>query len=69
MQTLVLMMLRKITDLARYRNIEPESALFLAMQIRLKQAKQILEIGTSTGYSTLWLAECCAVYTRACRNH
>ncbi len=39
--------------LARYRNIEPESALFLAMQIRLKQAKQILEIGTSTGYSTL----------------
>ena len=43
--------------LARYRNIEPESALFLAMQIRLKQAKQILEIGTSTGYSTLWLAD------------
>ncbi|WP_180080113.1 MULTISPECIES: O-methyltransferase [unclassified Acinetobacter] len=43
--------------LARYRNIEPDSALFLAIQIRLKQAKQILEIGTSTGYSTLWLAD------------
>lgn len=40
----------------RYRNIEPESALFLAMQIRVQQSKKILEIGTSTGYSTLWLA-------------
>lgn len=40
----------------RYRNIEPESALFLAMQVRMQQSKAILEIGTSTGYSTLWLA-------------
>lgn len=40
----------------RYRNIEPDSALFLAMQIRIQQSKKILEIGTSTGYSTLWLA-------------
>lgn len=47
--------------LARYRNIEPDSALFLAIQIRLKQAKQILEIGTSTGYSTLWLADAAKV--------
>ena len=37
----------------RYRNIEPESALFLAMQVRIQQSKKILEIGTSTGYSTL----------------
>ena len=42
--------------LARYRNIEPESALFLNMQVRMQSAKNILEIGTSTGYSTLWLA-------------
>ena len=42
--------------LARYRNIEPESALFLNMQVRMLQAQHILEIGTSTGYSTLWLA-------------
>ena len=42
--------------LARYRNIEPESALFLNMQVRMQSAKKILEIGTSTGYSTLWLA-------------
>ncbi|MGB9189743.1 MULTISPECIES: O-methyltransferase [unclassified Acinetobacter] len=40
----------------RYRNIEPDSALFLAMQVRIQQSKNILEIGTSTGYSTLWLA-------------
>ncbi len=45
----------------RYRNIEPESALFLAMQIRIQQSKKILEIGTSTGYSTLWLADAAQV--------
>lgn len=43
--------------LNRYRNIEVESAKLLAMLIRSQQAKRILEIGTSTGYSTLWLAE------------
>ncbi len=43
--------------LYRYRNIEPESALYLAMQIRIQQSKNVLEIGTSTGYSTLWLAD------------
>ncbi|OTG90809.1 O-methyltransferase [Acinetobacter sp. ANC 3813] len=42
--------------LQRYRNIEPESAQCLALLIRAQQAKRILEIGTSTGYSTLWLA-------------
>ena len=44
-----------------YRNIEPESALFLSMQIRIQQSKKILEIGTSTGYSTLWLADAAQV--------
>ena len=47
--------------LKRYRNIEPESALFLAMQVRIQQSKKILEIGTSTGYSTLWLADAAQV--------
>ena len=42
--------------LQRYRNIEPESAQCLAVLIRAQKAKCILEIGTSTGYSTLWLA-------------
>lgn len=43
--------------LLRYRNIEAESAKLLSQFIRMQQAKAILEIGTSTGYSTLWLAE------------
>lgn len=43
--------------LLRYRSIEPESAHFLGMLIRAQQAQKILEIGTSVGYSTLWLAE------------
>lgn len=42
--------------LSRYRNIEPESAELLNILIRTQQSKRILEIGTSTGYSTLWLA-------------
>ena len=43
--------------LQRYRNIEPDSAQFLAMQIRIQNSKHVLEVGTSTGYSTLWLAD------------
>ena len=42
--------------IARFRNIEPESAQFLAQLVHIQQPRQILEIGTSTGYSTLWLA-------------
>lgn len=43
--------------IARYRNIEPESAQYLSMLVSIQQSKNILEIGTSTGYSTLWLAD------------
>ncbi len=69
MQTLVLTMLRKITDFARYRNIEPESALFLAIQIRLKQAKA--DFGNRNIYRVFhaMVGRCCAGYTRAGRNH
>lgn len=42
--------------LARYRHLEPESAQFLASLIISNHASNVLEIGTSTGYSTLWLA-------------
>ncbi|MCJ0927484.1 class I SAM-dependent methyltransferase [Acinetobacter lwoffii] len=49
--------LKQADRLHRYRNIEPESGRFLSMLIRAQQSKSILEIGTSTGYSTLWLAE------------
>ena len=49
--------LKQNDRLHRYRNIEPESGQFLSMLIRAQQSKKILEIGTSTGYSTLWLAK------------
>ncbi|USA47914.1 class I SAM-dependent methyltransferase [Acinetobacter sp. C26M] len=48
---------RQSDRLRRYRNIEAESAKLLGMLVRTQQSKEILEIGTSTGYSTLWLAE------------
>ncbi len=48
---------RQSNRLDKWRNLEPESALLLYILIKSKQAKQILEIGTSNGYSTLWIAE------------
>ena len=41
----------------RLRNIEPETARLLAVLIRALAPRQLLEIGTSNGYSTLWLAD------------
>src|SRR5690606_158942 len=49
--------LKQADSMHRYLHIEPESGRFLSMLIRAQQSKSILEIGTSTGYSTLWLAE------------
>ena len=43
--------------LARFRNVEPETAELLGILIRAKRAQRILELGTSNGYSTLWLAD------------
>jgi predicted O-methyltransferase YrrM len=40
----------------RFLNITPETGRFLAILVRATQAAQILEIGTSNGYSTIWLA-------------
>jgi predicted O-methyltransferase YrrM len=37
-------------------NITPETGVFLSILIQSGRAKRILEIGTSNGYSTLWLA-------------
>src|SRR4051795_2392257 len=41
--------------LARWRNVEPETAELLGVLIRAKRARRILEIGTSNGYSTICL--------------
>lgn len=47
----------KTDRLERWRNLEPESALFISMLIRIQQSKHVLELGTSNGYSTIWLAD------------
>lgn len=47
----------KADRLLRWRSIEPESAALLALLVISKQARKVLEIGTSGGYSTLWLAD------------
>ena len=45
------------TDRARKMlNLEPDTAGLLAMLARSSAATRVLEIGTSNGYSTIWLA-------------
>jgi predicted O-methyltransferase YrrM len=48
---------RQDDRLARWRNVEPETAALLGVLVRTKQARRILEIGTSNGYSTIWLGD------------
>jgi predicted O-methyltransferase YrrM len=43
--------------LERLRNVEPETARMLAVLVRATAARRVLELGTSNGYSTLWLAD------------
>jgi predicted O-methyltransferase YrrM len=43
--------------LDRLRNLEPDSAEVLALLVRATAARAVLELGTSNGYSTLWLAD------------
>jgi predicted O-methyltransferase YrrM len=43
--------------LARFRNVEPETAALLGVLVRAGGARRVLELGTSNGYSTLWLAD------------
>jgi predicted O-methyltransferase YrrM len=46
--------------LDRYRVLEPETAELLAWLVRATNARRALEVGTSIGYSTLWLADAAA---------
>jgi predicted O-methyltransferase YrrM len=48
---------READRLARYRNLEPETAALLGVLIRSIGARRVLELGTSNGYSTLWLGD------------
>lgn len=48
---------QQINRLDRLRNLEPETAELLGVLVRATLARRVLEIGTSNGYSTLWLAD------------
>jgi predicted O-methyltransferase YrrM len=43
--------------LERFRNVERDTAELLGVLIRATGARRILELGTSNGYSTIWLAD------------
>jgi predicted O-methyltransferase YrrM len=43
--------------LQRLRNVEPETAELLGVLVRAMSATRVLEVGTSNGYSTIWLAD------------
>jgi predicted O-methyltransferase YrrM len=46
--------------LLRRRNLEPDAAELLALVVRMVGARLVVEIGTSNGYSTIWLADAAA---------
>lgn len=50
-----LSVLEKTAD--EFWNVSRQSANFINMLIKLMNAKQVLEIGTSNGYSGLWIAD------------
>ncbi len=41
----------------RMLNITPDTGEFLALLVEALRARRVLEVGTSNGYSTLWLAD------------
>ena len=52
------------TQLERLRQIPPETGKFIALLAATAPAGRYLEIGTSAGYSTLWLALACRLVGR-----
>jgi predicted O-methyltransferase YrrM len=46
--------------LRKRRNLEPDSADLLGLIVRIASARHVVEIGTSNGYSTIWLADAVA---------
>lgn len=43
--------------LRRWRNVEPDTAKLMSVLIRALAPRRMLELGTSNGYSTIWLAD------------
>jgi predicted O-methyltransferase YrrM len=48
---------RQADRLARFRNVEAETGALLSLLVLATNTRRVLEIGTSNGYSTLWLAD------------
>jgi len=46
--------------LLKRRNLEPATAELLSLIVRIAGARQVVEIGTANGYSTVWLADAVA---------
>jgi predicted O-methyltransferase YrrM len=44
----------------RYLNLEPETAEALALLLKIARVRNLLEIGTANGYSTIWIASALA---------
>lgn len=40
----------------KWLNLEPLTAALVATLLRISRAQNVLEVGTSTGYSTIWIA-------------
>ena len=40
-----------------FHNIPPDTGEFFCILVKISKSKNILEVGTSNGYSTIWLAE------------
>ena len=47
----------KADRLERFRNLEPDTARMMSVVARAAGARRVLELGTSNGYSTIWLAD------------
>jgi len=50
----------KLPSERRYRSLHPDAAAFIFLLALAARARRIVEVGTSAGYSTLWLARACA---------
>jgi len=48
---------RRSDRLARFRSVEPATAELLGVLVRATGARRILELGTSSGYCAIWLAD------------
>ena len=52
----------KADRLERLRNLETETARMLSVLVQALAPAQVLELGTSNGYSTVWLAQAAHTY-------